>query len=60
VPAVVLAEALTGDARRDLHANHLLRTCQIRGIDEPISREAARLRTATGKASKISGWHWPL
>jgi predicted nucleic acid-binding protein len=54
VPAVVLAEALTGDARRDFHANHLLRTCQVRDIDEPMSREAARLRTATGKASKIS------
>lgn len=54
VPSVVLAEALTGDARRDFHANHLLRTCQIRDIDEPTSREAARLRTATGKASRIS------
>ena len=54
VPAVVLAEALTGDARRDFHANHLLRTCQVRDVDEPTSREAARLRTATGKASKIS------
>jgi hypothetical protein len=49
VPAVVLAEALTGDARRDFHANRLLRTCQIRDIDEYTSREAARLRTATGK-----------
>ncbi|MDQ1287897.1 MAG: hypothetical protein QG622_1462 [Actinomycetota bacterium] len=54
VPAVVLAEALTGDARRDFHANRLLRTCQIRDVDESTSREAARLRTATGKASKIS------
>jgi predicted nucleic acid-binding protein len=54
VPAVVLAEALTGDARRDFRANHLLRTCQVRDIDEPMAREAARLRTATGKASKIS------
>jgi predicted nucleic acid-binding protein len=54
VPSVVLAEALTGDARRDFHANHLLRTCQIRDVDEPTSREAARLRTATGKASKVS------
>lgn len=54
VPAVVLAEALTGDARRDFHANHLLRTCQVRDIDEPMSREAARLLAATGRASKIS------
>jgi predicted nucleic acid-binding protein len=54
VPAVVLAEALTGDQRRDFHANRLLRTCQVRDLDEPQSREAARLRTATGRASKIS------
>lgn len=54
VPSVVLTEALTGDARRDFHANHLLRTCQIRDTDEPTAREAARLRTATGKTSKIS------
>jgi predicted nucleic acid-binding protein len=54
VPAVVLAEALTGDHRRDHDANRLLRTCQVRDIDEPLCREAARLRTATGRASKIS------
>jgi hypothetical protein len=54
VPAVVLAEALTGDSWRDFHANRLLRTCQVRDVDEPQSREAARLRTATGRASKIS------
>jgi predicted nucleic acid-binding protein len=54
VPSVVLAEALTGDARRDFHANHLLRTSQIRDTDEATARDAARLRTATGKASKIS------
>jgi hypothetical protein len=54
VPAVILAEALTGDSRRDFHANRLLRTCQVRDVDEPQSREAARLRTATGRASKIS------
>ena len=28
VPAVVLAEALTGDHRRDFHPNRLLRACQ--------------------------------
>jgi predicted nucleic acid-binding protein len=54
VPAVVLVEALTGDHRRDHDANRLLRTCQVRGVDEPLSRESARLRTATGRASKIS------
>ena len=54
VPAVVLAEALTADHRRDFHANRLLRACQIRDVDELQAREAARLRTATGRASKIS------
>jgi predicted nucleic acid-binding protein len=54
VPAVVLAEALIGDSRRDFHTNRLLRTCQVRDVDELQSREAARLRTATGRASKIS------
>jgi predicted nucleic acid-binding protein len=54
VPAVVLAEALTGDHRRDFHANRLLRACQVRDVTEPQAREAARLRTATGRASTIS------
>lgn len=54
VPAVVLAEALTGDSRRDFPTSRLLRTCQIRDVDERQSREAARLRTATRRASKIS------
>jgi predicted nucleic acid-binding protein len=54
VPSVVLAEALTSDHRRDFHANRLLRACQIRSVDELHAREAARLRTATGRASKIS------
>jgi hypothetical protein len=50
VPSVVLAEALTGDHRRDYHANRLLRACQVRDVTEPQAREAARLRTATGRA----------
>ena len=54
IPTIVLAEALTGDARRDFHTNRLLRACQIRDVDEHQSREGARLRTATGRASKIS------
>lgn len=54
VSAVVLVEALTGDHRRDFHANHLLRTCELREVDEPQAREAARLRTATGRAGSIS------
>ncbi|HVQ95777.1 MAG TPA: PIN domain-containing protein [Mycobacteriales bacterium] len=54
VPAVVLAEALTGDHRRDFHVNRLLRACQIRPVTELQAREAARLRSATGRAGKIS------
>ncbi len=54
VPAVVLTEALTEDHRRDFHINRLLRTCQVREVDEPQAREAARLRTATDRAATIS------
>ncbi len=54
VPAVVLTEALTGDHRRDFHANRLLRSCQVREIDETDARAAARLRSATGRAGTIS------
>jgi len=52
---VVLAESLTGDHRRDFHINRLLRVCQIRDVNELQAREAARLRGATGRPSKISG-----
>lgn len=54
VPSVVLAEALTGDHRRDFHTNRFLKACQIRDVNEPQAREAARLRTATGRAGSIS------
>ena len=54
VPSVVLTEALTGDHRRDFHANRLLGMCQIKSIDEQLARQAAALRTATGIASDIS------
>lgn len=54
VPAVVLAEALTGDHRRDFHENRLLRTCDIRSTDEAISRQGAALRTAVGRARSPS------
>jgi predicted nucleic acid-binding protein len=54
VPAVVLTEALTGDHRRDFHTNRLLRACQVREVDERQAREAARLRTATGRAGTVS------
>ena len=49
VPATVLAESLTGDHRRDVRTNRVLRYCDIVPIDEPRARLAARLRTtATG------------
>ena len=54
VPAAVLVEALTGDHRRDHDANRLLKTCDVREVDEIAAREAARLRTATGRAGSIS------
>jgi predicted nucleic acid-binding protein len=54
VPAVVLAEALTGDHRRDFPVNRLLQACQIRDVTEQQARAAARLRTATGRAGTIS------
>jgi predicted nucleic acid-binding protein len=54
VPAVVLTEALTGDHRRDFHANRLLRACLIQDVDELQAREGARLRTCTGHAGTIS------
>jgi predicted nucleic acid-binding protein len=54
VPSVVLAEALTGDPRRDFHTNRLLKACQIRDVNEHQAREAARLRTATRRAGSIS------
>ena len=54
VPSVVLAESLTGDHRRDFHANRLLRACQVRDVTEPYAREAARLRTATGRPATIT------
>ena len=54
VPAVVLVESLTGDHRRDTAANRLLRTCQVRDVDEIQGRAAARLRGATRRAGTIS------
>ena len=44
LPAVVLTDALTGDHRRDFHENRLLRTCDVRPVDELLAREAAALR----------------
>lgn len=54
VPVVVLAEALTGDHRRDHAANRLLKLCEVKPVDEIVAREAGRLRTRTGRAGTIS------
>jgi len=54
VPSVVLAEILTGDHRRDFHANRLLRACQVRDVTETLAREGARLRATTGRAGTIT------
>lgn len=54
VPAVVLAEVLTGDHRRDFHENQLLRMCQIRDVTERLARDAAVLRFGTGRAASIA------
>ncbi len=54
VPSVVLVEVLTGDHRRDFHENHLLRMCQVRPVNEPTARDAAHMRTATGRSGDIS------
>ena len=54
VPAVVLAESLTGDHRRDFHANQLIRMCQVHDVHESLAREAASLRHATTRADSIS------
>ncbi len=48
VPTAVLAEALTGDHRKDFHENRLLRTCVVEPVDEELARHAALLRTAVG------------
>ena len=54
LPAVVLAEVLTGDHRRDFHTNHLLGLCQIRDVTERLARDAAVLRTRTRRRRNVA------
>ena len=54
VPAVVLTEVLTGDHRRDFHANKLLGLCQVRLVTENLARTGARLRTTTRRPGAIA------
>ena len=51
MPSVILTEALTGDHRRDYHENRLVRTCDLRPVDEYLARRGAALRTAVGGRS---------
>jgi hypothetical protein len=54
IPAIVLTEALTGDHRRDFHENRLVRMCQVRDVTEQLARDAALLRTRSGRPTTIS------
>ncbi|MCC6227004.1 MAG: hypothetical protein IT195_11445 [Microthrixaceae bacterium] len=54
IPAVVLTEALTGDHRRDFSENQLVRMCQVRDVTEHLARDAALLRTQSGRAVSLS------
>jgi PIN domain len=54
IPSIVLTESLTGDARRDFHANHVIARSIVRPVDEGLARRAAALRTATGPAKHVS------
>lgn len=54
VPVVVLAEALTGDHRRDHSANRLLAMSDLVTVDESLARSAAWLRTSSGRGGRIS------
>jgi predicted nucleic acid-binding protein len=54
LPCVVLTESSTADPRRDYDAERLVRLCTVATVDEPLAREAARLRTATRRAGSVS------
>ena len=54
VPTVVLAEALTGDHRRDFHQNKLFSLCQIRPVTEDQARTGARLRGRVRRPGAVS------
>jgi hypothetical protein len=54
VPAIVLADCLTGDHRRDHAANRVLGLCMVRDVPESVSGRAAALRTRTARAASVS------
>ena len=52
VPAVVLADALSGDDERDAPIDRFLECCDvIEKLPEEVARRAAWLRTAAGRGS---------
>ena len=54
VPTVVLAESLTGSAKRDANTNRLLRACDVRpSVSERVARRAAELRTKARRGSAV-------
>ena len=53
VPAVVLAEALRGDPRKEILEERLLGMCDVEAVDEIVARRAARLRTGAGRGSAV-------
>jgi len=51
VPTAVIAEATTGDHRRDANVNRELKRTTLVGLNEPIARAAAALRHAHRKVA---------
>ena len=52
VPAVVLPDALSGDAARDAPIDRFLACCDVvEAVPEAVARRAAWLRTAAGRGS---------
>lgn len=47
VPTVVVAESTTGHVGHDARVNRVLKRMLIAPLDEPLARQAARLRHAT-------------
>src|SRR5262249_33943891 len=54
VPSVVLVEALTGQAHRDVNASRLLRACRVaRDLSDRLARRAALLRSLARRGSAV-------
>jgi predicted nucleic acid-binding protein len=54
VPTVVLAESLTGSAKRDANTNRLVKACDVRpSVSERVARRAAELRTKARRGSAV-------